>query len=96
MRGRDVVAEMEREGERYLVIGYSPSRPPCLVQLTPSEVDVIDRWIGGEPMRCIAKARRAAERTVANQIASAYRKLGVGSRQELLNLLHGESRETGK
>ncbi len=88
---RTVVEELEHGGERHLVIGYSLPRPASFAELTPSELDVVDRWLEGATMRAIAEARGAAERTVANQIASAYRKLGVSSRAALLALVHGAS-----
>lgn len=87
---------MEHGGETYLVIGNPVPRPACLVELTPSELDVIDRWLGGASMREIAMARNAAVRTVANQIASSYRKLGVDSRARLLRLLHGRDDHRGR
>jgi DNA-binding NarL/FixJ family response regulator len=37
----------------------------------------------GKSNQEIAKSRRTAVRTVANQVASIFRKLGVGSRSEL-------------
>lgn len=81
---RAVVEEIERDGVRYLVIGYSPPRHASFAKLTPSEFDVISEWAGGASMKAIAARRNTALRTVANQIARAYEKLGVASRAELL------------
>jgi DNA-binding CsgD family transcriptional regulator len=83
--------EFEHEGSRYLVIGYPAPRLSSFVDLSASELEVIEAWIGGQTMRAIAKLRGASTRTVANQIASAYRKVGVSSRGELLARLQKET-----
>lgn len=55
-------------------------RPP----LTAAELGSIRGVLEGRKNREIAAARGVSVRTVANQLASAYRKLGVASRFELL------------
>jgi DNA-binding CsgD family transcriptional regulator len=79
------VTEVELEGERCVVIAY-PAHSPVLAALTKSEREVIERWIDGASVRAIAEARAVSTRTVANQIAGAYRKLGVSSRAQLVAL----------
>jgi DNA-binding CsgD family transcriptional regulator len=54
--------------------------------LTDAERDVLTRILAGDSNETIAKARGSAVRTVANQIASIFRKLGVSSRAELAAL----------
>lgn len=51
--------------------------------LSAAEVDVVTMAIRGLRNAEIAQRRRASPRTVRNQLASAYLKLGVGSRSEL-------------
>jgi DNA-binding NarL/FixJ family response regulator len=52
-------------------------------ELTPAETAVAELAFAGLANEEIARARGRSARTVANQLASAYRKLGVGSRAEL-------------
>jgi DNA-binding CsgD family transcriptional regulator len=51
--------------------------------LTPAEVDVVRLALEGNSNQAVAGLRGRSVRTVANQLASAYAKLGVGSRAEL-------------
>ncbi len=53
-------------------------------KLTSSELAVIGPLIEGHSHAEIARQRRTSVRTVANQIASAYKKLHVSGRMELL------------
>jgi DNA-binding NarL/FixJ family response regulator len=52
--------------------------------LTEAESDVVRAIFEGHSNATIARARGAAVRTVANQVASVFRKLGVQSRAELV------------
>jgi DNA-binding CsgD family transcriptional regulator len=54
--------------------------------LTPAESEVVAHLLKGRSNAEIAALRRASERTVANQVASVFRKLGVSSRLELVAL----------
>jgi DNA-binding CsgD family transcriptional regulator len=51
--------------------------------LTPAERNVLERVLAGESHGEVAQARGISTRTVANQVASAFKKLGVRSRMEL-------------
>jgi len=51
--------------------------------LTAAERQVVTAALNGRSNAAIAKARRTSSRTVANQLAAVYRKLGVASRWEL-------------
>jgi DNA-binding NarL/FixJ family response regulator len=53
---------------------------PCL---TSAERQVVTGVLNGRTNAAIASARRTSCRTVANQLAAIYRKLGVSSRWEL-------------
>jgi DNA-binding NarL/FixJ family response regulator len=53
-------------------------------ELTPAEHEIVDALLAGKQNSEIAHERRTATRTVANQVAAIYRKLGVSSRAELM------------
>jgi DNA-binding CsgD family transcriptional regulator len=55
--------------------------------LAPAEHVVINLLIEGMTYAEIAQARHTSVRTVANQVASGFRRLGVSGRAELLCLL---------
>ena len=52
-------------------------------RLTSAERQVVTGVLNGRTNAAIAMARRTSSRTVANQLAAVYRKLGVSSRWEL-------------
>jgi DNA-binding NarL/FixJ family response regulator len=52
-------------------------------ELTPAERAVVQALLQGLSNSQIARHRNRSDRTVANQIACAFKKLGVGSRAEL-------------
>lgn len=54
--------------------------------LTPSEARIVRMAAGGMGNRDIAQALFLTVRTVENHLGSAYRKLGIGSREELRRL----------
>jgi DNA-binding CsgD family transcriptional regulator len=62
-----------------------PVRPP--MRLTPGERHVIALIVQGRSDSQIAKARGTSVRTVLNQLSSVFRKLGLKSRDELVQLL---------
>lgn len=80
---------VEIEGERLLVLSYPVPSARLPHSLTSAERDVALAMLGGRSNRAIARARGTAERTVANQVAAIYRKLGVRSRTELGRRLAG-------
>jgi DNA-binding NarL/FixJ family response regulator len=53
-------------------------------RLTSAEIAVAELAVAGLGNAEIGRRRGTSERTVANQLASIYRKLGVGSRTELV------------
>lgn len=67
----------------------SVSRPDRLIarQLSAAEYDVMRAIVDGMTYAQISLARSVSTRTIANQIASAYRKLGISGRGALLALL---------
>lgn len=79
--------EIGHEQDTLIVLSY-PLQPPFnLEQLTEGEATVIILAAMGLPNATIAAVRGVAERTVANQLGSAYRKLGGISRSGLCRAL---------
>ena len=76
-------------GERFSYQTISVPRPDTALAawLAPAEHTVISLLIEGMTYAEIAHARRTSIRTVANQVASGFRRLGVSGRAELLCLL---------
>jgi DNA-binding NarL/FixJ family response regulator len=64
--------------------------PPAAAapSLSDAERAIVYGLLGGKRIATIAQERGTSFRTVANQIANSYRKLGVSSRRELLALLN--------
>ena len=72
--------------DSYVVLTFpaSEGRPgPTGDGLTSSECAVLVLVLGGHSNAEIARARGTSIRTIANQVAAVYQKLGVGSRREL-------------
>jgi DNA-binding CsgD family transcriptional regulator len=63
------------------------SRSDLPASLTRAEREVAWLVVEGASNGEIARQRRTAERTVANQLQAIYTKLGVGSRRELVTRL---------
>ncbi|MBE2254514.1 MAG: helix-turn-helix transcriptional regulator [Myxococcus sp.] len=57
--------------------------PEAAPALTAAERDVMALVLAGKSNAAIARHRGTSVRTVANQVASLFRKLKVGSRAEL-------------
>jgi DNA-binding CsgD family transcriptional regulator len=83
-----------RGDDRCIVLTYATPLwllPGCL---SGAEQRVVTRLVRGESQREIARACGIAPRTVANHLASVYRKMRVGSRVELLATLSRPERAT--
>jgi DNA-binding NarL/FixJ family response regulator len=65
------------------------ARPKELSELTRAEAAVLDGVLRGLSNAEIARRRGAAVRTVANQLASLFRKLGAHSRLDVALLASG-------
>jgi DNA-binding CsgD family transcriptional regulator len=79
------VAALESEDGNIVVMSFAVGERSGK-GLTPAESDVVAQILKGRSNAQIAALRDASERTVANQIANAFRKLGVTSRLELVAL----------
>jgi DNA-binding NarL/FixJ family response regulator len=67
-----------------------PILPPALAAaLTAAERAVVCAAVEGLSNAAIARRRHSSPRTVAAQLASAFRKLGIGSRAELASRCAG-------
>jgi DNA-binding NarL/FixJ family response regulator len=81
---RDLRASIMRiGGTRYVVLSYEHNASEPAPQLTRSEHQVAHALLSGLSNAAIGRLRGSSERTVANQVASIFRKLGVHSRTEL-------------
>ncbi len=69
-----------------VVLSFPAEQPAAETRLGDAEREVAEMAARGLSNREIAKARGTSERTVANQLASIFRKLGVTSRVELARL----------
>ncbi len=87
-RARASVTSWQRDGIRYALLDLPCDRSPAQflaeqLGLSRAELEVLALVLGGMRQAAIATQRGVAHSTVRNQIASAYGKLGVGSRAEL-------------
>jgi DNA-binding CsgD family transcriptional regulator len=82
-------------GEQLLVVGYPLKRPARFAALTAAELEVAEGVIQGLSPRQLSRSRGVSERTVSNQLAHIYKKLGVSSKHELLALVGGSRSEVG-
>jgi DNA-binding CsgD family transcriptional regulator len=83
---RLVVETFEVGAHRFVLFDVALSRrvPACF---TAAERAILDYVRAGLSSSEIARARGTSPRTVANQLASMYRKTGVTSRHELIAAL---------
>jgi DNA-binding CsgD family transcriptional regulator len=79
---RDLGALESDDGD-LVVLSFSLRQEGCAA-LTPAESEVAALVLVGRSNADIARVRGASKRTVANQVASVFRKLGVRSRLELI------------
>jgi DNA-binding CsgD family transcriptional regulator len=59
---------------------------PSITQLTRGELVTVRRLVAGDRVPAIAGALSLSQNTIRNQLSSVYRKLGVRSQQELIDL----------
>jgi DNA-binding NarL/FixJ family response regulator len=73
--------EVEREGA--IVVAYPAESGDLPADLTAAQREVAAALLDGQSNAEIALARGRSARTIANQVASIFRRLGVASRGEL-------------
>ena len=86
-----ISAESSELGEFELVLFEFHAHLPQAAQFSRAELEVLERVAQGASNREIAMARGVSYRTIANQLASMYRKLGVNTREELLFALQSDA-----
>jgi DNA-binding CsgD family transcriptional regulator len=79
------LAALESEDGEVVVLSFSVGSLPTNT-LTAAESEVAAYVVDGRSNAEIAHRRGCSERTVANQVSSVFRKLGVRSRLELVVL----------
>lgn len=83
------ISTLELNGERLVTISYAieptegGARDP-LAQLSPAEREVARLALEGLDNASIANIRGTSVRTTAKQLEGVFRRLGVGSRRELI------------
>ena len=83
------VTKFRLGAEEFLVLSEPASCALAVSGLSASECEVVGLVMKGYSNEQIARERGVRYRTVANQLASVYRKLRVASRIELIAHLHG-------
>jgi DNA-binding CsgD family transcriptional regulator len=84
------VADELRAVSRAIPLSSPPAVPvnhPNLAGLSPREHDVLNQLVNGLRVASIAEALGVADSTVRNHLKAMYRKLEVGSQQELIELV---------
>jgi DNA-binding CsgD family transcriptional regulator len=89
--GTGSAVELTRVSEEVLVIRIpsETSLAESAAGLTESERAVVALAMAGKSNAMIAAERGSSPRTIANQLASAYQKLGLSGRRELRAGLRG-------
>lgn len=76
--------EVRSEEGIFAIVSVPLESSATRVPLTEAESDIVRHILRGESNKTIAIKRGTAVRTVANQIAAIYQKLGIASRAELV------------
>jgi DNA-binding CsgD family transcriptional regulator len=84
------VARFRVDGRQFALFSYPRAPPGLWERLSEAEGKVITQLLRGLSNREIAAVRHTSLRTVANQVASAFRRIGVSSRAELSAVLAGD------
>lgn len=95
-QGLDIRSTLQRISTELQSISYAattsmltalPLNRPELTDLTSREIEVLSKLLGGDRVPTIAAQLHISQNTVRNHLKSMYRKLGVGSQTELINLM---------
>lgn len=86
------VERMTIDGVEVYVLSM-PGEPELPDGLSATEREVVQLALQGASNAEIAEQRGTALQTVANQLRSAFQKMGVNSRGELAAALYGKRRE---
>lgn len=77
-------------------IVVSVAKTPLPAVLSESEQEIVHAMLAGSRNAEIAELRSTSPKTVANQLYTIYRKLGVGSRDELAAFVSGGGPSAGE
>ncbi|HTQ06626.1 MAG TPA: hypothetical protein VMI54_22355 [Polyangiaceae bacterium] len=80
-------ARFEHDGRSFSVYSAAPRAPGSSARLSPGVQAVVELRVAGRSLTEIAQQRRTSERTVANQLACAFQRLGVSGRGSLVAYL---------
>jgi DNA-binding CsgD family transcriptional regulator len=69
-------------GEKFLILLAPPQLD--LSRLTPTQRAIVAGIVAGHSNAALARRRRTSVHTIANHLAAIFRRLGVGSRAELV------------
>ena len=86
------VTPMVHDGNEILVVSYPLRRPGSFARLSAAELAAVEGVLEGRSHRDVARERGVSVRTIANQLASAYRKLDVRGAAELMVLVQHAQR----
>jgi DNA-binding CsgD family transcriptional regulator len=90
------VTQVSVGDDEFAILSF-PSPPLAIdMLLTPAERAVLCSLLEGKSNRAIARERSTSVRTIANQVASIYRKAGVSSRCELAARCSGLAFDRGE
>ena len=87
-----VVDTFDLGEDRFAILDLGASPRPPAGSLTPAEREIMELLLAGLSTADIARLRRRSERTVAHQVDSIFRRMGVHSRLELFALCSREGR----
>jgi DNA-binding NarL/FixJ family response regulator len=77
-------ARLRLDDEDVVVLSFGSPVNDSSSVLTAAERAVFDRLLAGDSNLAIAERRGVSKSTIANQVASIFQKLHVGSRAELV------------
>jgi DNA-binding NarL/FixJ family response regulator len=80
---------VRRASTSRLASGVQP--PTELSALSARELEIVTRLMNGDRVPAIAEALFLSPSTVRNHLSAVFRKLGVASQQELINLLRRDA-----
>ncbi len=80
---KNLRVEYSGEGQTVAILSFDVDDADKTGELTSAEREVALLALGGKSNHEIAQARHCSVRTVANQLQSVFRKLGIRSRAEL-------------
>jgi DNA-binding NarL/FixJ family response regulator len=87
-RLRAIGREIEASGIVRLGTGVQPlARSPGLEDLTSRQVEIVSRLMRGERVPTIARVLHLSQKTVRTHLSNVFRKVGVRSQSELLEIL---------